>query len=106
MTTMDALLDRLEQKATTIQTLQEQNASLRSRLEVSKTVTERLQTVYQNVYQELNEEKKTTKNLQNKINEINERNELQNKINEKRATLTEVLKQEVVDANAAEGSTV
>jgi len=128
--TMGALLDRLEKNATTIQTLRDETTSLRFRLDekesemlelkkkneidaVYKTVTERLQNVYQNnvslrdrLQNELYEEKKTTENLQNKINEINERNELQNKINEKRATLTEVLKQEVVDANAVEGSTV
>ena len=113
ITTMDALLDRLEKNATTIQTLRDETTSLRSRLEVSKTVTERLQNVYQNnvslrdrLQNELYEEKRTTENLQAQLSKTNEKLALQNKINEKRATLTEVLKQEVVDANAAEGSTV
>ncbi len=76
---------------------------------VYKTLTERLQNVYQNnvslrdrLQNELYEEKRTTENLQAQLSKTNEKLALQNKINEKRATLAEVLKQEVVDANAAE----
>ena len=74
---------------------------------VYKTLTKRLQNVYQNnvsirdrLQNELYEEKRTTEDLRSQLSKTNEQLELQTKINEKRTTLAEELKRELVEANA------